>query len=123
MESLYGYLSYINYTYQNSQVPSALNFGPSENDHLSVEEVAKLGCQYWNSSKTKIVKVSTDLPLENKQILLNSELARKTLGWTPKWDTNQSIKITIDWWKKFESLKNKNKVSELYTSDIQLFFQ
>ena len=123
LESLYGYLSYINYTYQNSQVPSALNFGPSENDHLSVEEVAKLGCQYWNSSKTKIVKVSTDLPLENKQILLNSELARKTLGWTPKWDTNQSIKITIDWWKKFESLKNKNKVSELYASDIQLFFQ
>ena len=123
LESLYGYMSYINYSYQNTQVPSALNFGPSENDHLSVEKVAKLGCQYWNSSETKIVNAPADLPLENKQILLNSELAKKTLGWTPKWDTNQSIKLTIDWWKKFESLKNKNEVSELYTNDMQLFFQ
>ena len=123
LESLYGYLSYINYSYQNSQVPSALNFGPSENDHLSVEKVAKLGCQYWNSSKSKIVNVLTDLPLENKQILLNSELAKETLGWRPKWDTNQSVKLTIDWWKKFEDLTNKNEVSELYDNDIQLFFQ
>ena len=123
LESLSGYLSYINYTYQNSQVPSALNFGPSENDHLSVQEVAKLGCQYWNSSKSKIVNVLTDLPLENKQILLNSELAKKTLGWRPKWDTNQSVKLTIDWWKKFEDLTDKNEVSELYDNDIQLFFQ
>jgi CDP-glucose 4,6-dehydratase len=123
LESLFGYLSYISYSYQNSQVPSALNFGPSENDHLSVEEVAKLGCHYWNSSETKIVKVLNNLPLENKQILLNSELAKKTLGWRPKWDTNQSIKLTIDWWKNFKYLKNKNQVSELYAKDIQLFFQ
>jgi dTDP-D-glucose 4,6-dehydratase len=69
------------------------------------------------------VSVLTDLPMENKQILLNSELAKKTLGWKPKWDTNQSVKLTIDWWKKFEDLKNKNEVSELYANDIQLFFQ
>ena len=123
LESLYGYMSYINYSYQNSQVPSALNFGPSENDHLSVEEVAKLGCQYWNSRESKIVNVLTDLSPENKQILLNSELAKKTLGWRPKLDVNQSVKLTIDWWKKFKDLKNKNDVCELYADDIKLFFQ
>ena len=122
LESLYGYMSYISYSYQNSQVPNALNFGPNKKDHLSVEEVAKLGCHYWDSSETKIMNVLTNLPPENKQILLNSDLARKTLGWRPTWDAKQSIKLTIDWWKKFEKLKHKKEASELYANDLRLFF-
>jgi CDP-glucose 4,6-dehydratase len=122
LESISGYMRYINFSYQNSNLPSALNFGPNEQDHLSVEKVAKLACEYWNSSNSKIVNVSTNLPRENKQIFLNSDLAKKTLNWHPKWDTNQAIRLTLDWWKKYKYLKNQNEVYELYDNDMNLFF-
>lgn len=121
LESISGYLRYIDFSYENSNLPSVLNFGPNDSDHLSVETVAKLAHKYWNSSNSKIVSISTNLPQENKQIFLNSDLAKKTLDWYPKLVAPQAIRLTLDWWKKYEYLKNQNEFYELYDDDIKLF--
>ena len=116
-------MRYVNFSYLNNNLPSSLNFGPNETDHLSVEQVANLACKYWNSSDSRIVHVLTNFPQENKQIFLNSDLAKRSLDWHPKLDANQAIRLTLDWWKKYEHLKNKNEVYELYDNDMNLFFR
>lgn len=123
LESISGYMRYVNFSYLDNNLPSSLNFGPEETDHLSVEQVASLACEYWNSRESRIVNVLTNFPQENKQIFLNSDLAKRSLDWHPKWDANQAIRLTLDWWKKYEHLKNKNEVYELYDNDMNLFFR
>ena len=121
LEPIFGYLRYIDALYKKREVPDVLNFGPNPQDHLSVENVAKIASMFWNSNGTRIINSTTTLAIESKQILLNSDLAKKTLNWRPKWDTTQAVKLTVDWWKKYINLNNKNEIFELYENDINLF--
>jgi len=123
LESIFGYLKYINHSYNDTEMPSALNFGPNKVDHLTVENVARMASDFWNFKDSKITFLPTNLPKENKQILLNSELAKKSLGWTPSWDTKNAVKLTLNWWQNYFKLDDKKNVSELYQNDIALFFQ
>lgn len=123
LESISGYLKYINCSYNNLETPSAINFGPNKVDHLTVENVARIAVDIWNFEANKISFLPTNLPRENKQILLNSDLAKKSLSWSPKWDTKNAVKLTLNWWKDYFRLDDKKNVSKLYENDIALFFQ
>lgn len=121
LELISVYLSYINCSNKNIETPSALNFGPNKSDHLTVKNVAKMTSNFWDSGKSKITFLPTNLPQENNQILLNSDLARKTLNWLPKWDAKNAIHQTVNWWNDYFNLNDKRDVSKLYEK-IQLYF-
>ena len=40
--------------------------------------------------------------------MLNIEKARKLLGWNPIFDMKTSIKLTLDWYRIYESNKNES---------------
>lgn len=76
------------------------NFGPNENEILSVKEVLEISEQYWNDIKFKI-------DIENKHfheanlLSLNISKAQSKLGWNPVWTNQKSIENTIKWYREF----------------------
>ena len=75
------------------------NFGPKNNEVLTVEEV--LGCakSNWNSIQYSLNKSSENL-YEAKFLSLNCDKAKTQLHWEPVWDTKASIEKTVEWYKQ-----------------------
>jgi CDP-glucose 4,6-dehydratase len=83
-----------------SKYDKAFNLGPTETDSYSVTHVLSLldkelpGVQIRNHF--------SDLH-EAGKLGLDSNLAAKTFGWKPRWDTNEVIEKTACWYKDFLS--------------------
>lgn len=76
------------------------NFGPEENEVLSVGEVLEIAKNIWD-------RIDYEVDTENKHfheaglLSLNINKAKSKLGWQPKWKNEISIKHTIEWYKEF----------------------
>ena len=76
----------------------AWNLGPQDSRHYSVREVLELMSESWKRPDLEYM----DNPLPEAQALaLDSSLARNLLSWLPVWGTEQVIRHTADWYRKF----------------------
>lgn len=99
IEPLVGYLKLglkIDSDYR--QVPEAYNFGPQENDHLSVEELIKIAISVYGKGAYEVLK--TDELHEAGILKLNINLAQSVLSWTPQYNAAEAIRKTIEWYKE-----------------------
>jgi CDP-glucose 4,6-dehydratase len=76
------------------------NFGPKNKSALTVNEVISLSKKVWNKIDYKIKKNPKNFH-EASLLMLDSSKARNKLKWMSIWNTNQTFKKTIDWYKKF----------------------
>ncbi len=89
------------------------NFGPSEIDNFSVEFILKKCSKLWDNKKWKITKNKFK---ESTLLNLNSDKAYKHLKWKQSLNINQTLKLTINWYKKyFDDEKNiiKNSYEQI----------
>lgn len=100
LEPLYGYLLLGQKLLENgAKYSEGFNFGPCEESILTVENVVEKVIKYWGSGKV-IVQKNNELH-EANLLKLNIEKARKALGWEPLYDIDQTIELTVDWYKRF----------------------
>jgi len=78
----------------------AFNLGPIEAESFSVAYVLDLISNHLTG--VKIIQDKSELH-EAGKLGLNSDLAIKTFGWNPSWDTSQVIEKTASWYKAFLS--------------------
>jgi CDP-glucose 4,6-dehydratase len=78
----------------------AFNLGPTEDESFSVSAV--LGLLSEDLPGVKITKYKSELH-EAGKLGLNSDLATKTFGWKPNWNTDEVIEKTASWYKDFLS--------------------
>jgi CDP-glucose 4,6-dehydratase len=117
LDPLQGYLTLAERMYNQPQkLADSFNFGPELNDALTVEELTKLVIKNWKGAKFK-VKKSENAPHEAGLLKLNIEKAKKELKWRPKWNAEQSIAKTMEWYK--ESLKKGIDTFDLCVKDIE----
>lgn len=76
----------------------AWNLGPVDDEVFSVKEVFELLCENWQ--RPDIHYMDNPAP-EAKNLALDSHLAQTNIGWSPKWDTEVSIRHTALWYKNF----------------------
>jgi len=76
----------------------SFNFGPTENDWICVDEIVERAKGYM---EIRTVNESIDIP-EAKLLMLDSGLARTELDWRCKWNVDQALKETFDWYKDVE---------------------
>ncbi len=90
----------------------AFNFGPNPNKNYKVIEILKMIKSIWPEIiwKTNLNKKFK----ENKLLNLNSSKANKELKWFPKLSINESVKLTVDWYKDY-----LNKKSSLYNKTVK----
>jgi CDP-glucose 4,6-dehydratase len=76
----------------------AFNLGPIESNQFSVAEVLELISK--SLPGVEVVSEKADLH-EAGKLGLNSQLAKDTFGWSPKWNTKEVLEKTAFWYSSF----------------------
>lgn len=95
----------------------AWNFGPSEEDSKPVGWILEEIKRIWNEPVNWRVGTEKQ-PHEANLLKLDSTKARHELGWTPKLNINEAVKLTADWYRGF---KNKDDLIELTENQIEFY--
>lgn len=120
LEPILGYLSLgIHLEKQPIAFAQAYNFGPNSEDALSVEDMVKAAISSWGAGEYKIEQKANQ-PHEAGLLKLDISKVKSELFWSPKIDANQTIKMTIDWYRKFRS--DEKNICDYTTQQINYFF-
>ena len=77
---------------------SAWNFGPSEADHRGVAYVAERIAALWAETARCEID-SGSFPYETQLLRIDASKARQKLGWTPRWNLDQTLEYTTSWYR------------------------
>jgi CDP-glucose 4,6-dehydratase len=104
LEPLSGYLMLGKKLLEGDETFSgAWNFGPEENQSITVGEVLNLASKYWQKIR---YEEENSVQLHEAGLLsLNIDKAKLKLGWKPLWNNQVSIHKTIEWYKSFYESK------------------
>ncbi|OGH97637.1 MAG: CDP-glucose 4,6-dehydratase [Candidatus Melainabacteria bacterium GWF2_32_7] len=78
---------------------SGWNFGPHDDSVLTVESIVNKAIKYWGSGEVKIV--SENNLHEANLLQLDISKASTYLNWQPVYKLEDSIKVTIEWYRYF----------------------
>ena len=120
LDPLNGYLMVASKLINKSgQVSSSYNFGPSSDDVYRVEVLVNKVIANWGSGEF-IVESSADNPHEAGLLQLDSSLARRELGWSPRWDFATTLSETVRWYYEISRGADPRKLCheqiDLFTS-------
>ena len=112
LEPLSGYLILAQALYQGdrNQFASGWNFGPSDSDNRSVQEVVELLINEWGDS-AYWKKEGAEQPHEAHLLKLDCSKARQELGWIPKWNLEVATKKIVQWQRAYQAKENMQEVS------------
>lgn len=101
------------------QFISAYNFGPNEDDMLTVEDLTKIFIERFGKGSYKVLEQPGALH-EAKLLLLDSKKAKQQIGWEPKLDAETAIRWTADWYADKEHTAQEKCLKQIkqYFGDI-----
>jgi CDP-glucose 4,6-dehydratase len=76
----------------------AWNFGPLETDQLTVGEVAERCARLWGG-KARVEIAKANFQKETGTLRLDATHARAALGWNLRWNADQALRHTLDWYR------------------------
>ena len=101
LEPLGGYLTVGQRLFEGAiDCASAWNFGPSDEGSISVGEVVKHVKRHWDCIEYHLASVA-DAPHEANLLKLDCSKAHALLGWSPVWDSTETFKRTVNWYREF----------------------
>ena len=112
LEPLAGYMLVAEYLWNLPKQTTLLNwnFGPEQESQRDVEFVASKVCELWGgNNKTEIQENKNNLH-EANLLYLDCTKVKKDLNWQPKWDINDTLFNTVEWYKSFY---DKSDIAEL----------
>ena len=117
LEPLSGYLLLGSKMYKDGvKYSSAWNFGPNDNDIITVEEIVKSVIKNWGNGEYKVD--TSRQPHEAGLLKLETSKARIFLGWKPVYEIYETIKRTINWYKYFYNGIEKEKLYKITVKEI-----
>lgn len=101
LEPLLGYLMLgVKLSQEPEKYSDAYNFGPLLTDALPVIEMVNLAIKNWGSGEFFINQV-TNQPHEAGLLKLDISKAITNLHWQPKFNAQQALSYTINWYKDY----------------------
>ncbi len=100
LDPLAGYLLYLEHLAENAgrDLPPALNFGPANNESLSVAVIAEHMLNLL-APKQAWVPAQGKAPPEKQALALDASLAGRALGWQPRLAARQALAWTAGWYR------------------------
>ena len=96
LEPLGGYLTLLECLHEHKTgSASAWNFGPSDDQHVSVKFVVEKLAKLWGE-KAVWRDDTSDSPHEANVLNLNSTKAMNALDWAPRWTLERALNATVD---------------------------
>ena len=116
LEPLAGYLALGEKLYQGEKMfAEGWNFGPSDDDVLSVHEILNIIREFWPDIEYEI-QANPNNPHEAGMLQLDWAKARTYLKWQPVWKMNTTIERITNWYRNYYQ---KNEISSL--DDLQQY--
>lgn len=94
----------------------AWNFGPNQEDTLSVLQIAKKMIEQWGSGQLS-TQQENDYLHESNYLRLDCSKAFIKLGWKPELNIDESLKMTVVWYLSY--LKDSNMVTRITLNQIE----
>ncbi|MCH5194704.1 MAG: CDP-glucose 4,6-dehydratase [Oscillospiraceae bacterium] len=87
--------------YENGSLSGSYNIAPHEKDCVTAGQLADMFCKHWGGSASwKHVPEKGSLH-EEECLLLDCSKIRDALGWSPRFDTEEAIRRTVEWYRCF----------------------
>ena len=122
LDASYAYLKVANFSFNSKDTIPAWNFGPSENDVTTVEELVQQIIA--NYGKGSYENIGEKLYHEANYLKLNVDLAFSKLDWKLQWNQEKLIQKTVDWYVDFKNNKDAKQITisqiNAYTSEITI---
>lgn len=100
---------------------SSWNFGPELKEKRSVIEVAEMVNKIWiNKNLIKVEKNNNNFH-EAGLLYLDISKAKRELNWRPVWNINNTLKKTVEWYKKYYS--DKFNMFDICLNQIQEYYK
>lgn len=101
----------------NSPLCSAFNFGPNLVSNRSVIDVVEAVLKHWPGAWRD--QTPADAPHEAGKLNLTTDKAFHLIGWQPRWDFENSIKKTVEWYR---AVHEGADPSEMIRGQIKEYF-
>ena len=119
LEPLSGYLLLAEKLYNEpKKFGGAWNFGPKTDEIRTVHEVSKTIYTHLGRGRVEVAISQTKVH-EANLLQLNCDKAHQILGWSPKWDVDETLHHTAEWYKCY---LNKEDLSQVTESQIKEYF-
>jgi CDP-glucose 4,6-dehydratase len=100
LEPLHGYLLLAERLMEApAEFAEAWNFGPDPQVEVPVREVVARVAQLWPARTGWRVDSSTH-PHEAARLVLDSTKAHQRLGWRPRLDVDDALRLSVDWYRQ-----------------------
>lgn len=109
LEALYWYLIMWQKIFENDKYCESYNFWPDFNDTMKVVDLVEKSIEIlwkWNYK----IEISDKNPHEAGLLLLDNTKAKTLLWWKPRYNVNETLEFTINWYKDFYDWKNMEEI-------------
>jgi len=103
LEPLFGYLKLAVRLDNAKKYSDSWNFGPNPNDAISVNEIALMSKKYFPDLKLEFKNNTNNNLHEAVLLMLDINKSKNELDWKPKWNANQALELTLEWYEKVKS--------------------
>ncbi len=101
LELIYGYLSLAYHLSVHGQdFAEPWNFGPSQENEVTVETLTDTLVKIWGSDKTNVEIIPQKLP-EAHFLKLDATKSRNRLRWKPALNIEDTLALTAQWYKQY----------------------
>lgn len=108
LEPIFAYMMIAEKQYSNKEYSGCYNIGPEMKSCITTGEITDLFCKSWGKASWKNVS-EENAPHEANFLKLDCSKILQTFGWKPKWDIEQSVSKTVEWYKAFYNKENMNE--------------
>jgi CDP-glucose 4,6-dehydratase len=103
LEPLSGYMRLAERLWENGpNYAESWNFGPNEEDAKPVAWITDWVVRAWGEGSTWEVE-GADHPHEATYLKLDCSKAKARLNWNPKWNIEQALTTTVEWYKRYQA--------------------
>ncbi|SFV65306.1 Similar to CDP-glucose 4,6-dehydratase [hydrothermal vent metagenome] len=88
------------------------NFGPSDEDSITVKEVVEYIKEYWDKIEY-IINEDKNALHEANLLKLDCSKAHFKLGWRARWDSQTTFEKTVTWYREFYEKKSVSSKEQL----------
>lgn len=125
LEPLAGYLVYLQAASTDRRnLPPALNFGPLDQQRVSVQQVVTAASKVWADLEGRddapgFSMESNGEPMsETGELVIDSSLAERALGWHGRLDWQEALHLTLEWYAEAAA---GTPVAELSAAQIEQY--